>query len=316
MARRILMIGGTGLIGPWALAGLRELAPEAALYVLNRRGRAPEGATAIAGDRHDPAALRRALGEARPDLLIDMIAFTVAAAEATVAALRDQGGPEKVVLVSSADVYAAFSRLNGLIGGEPETGPLTEEAPLREGEGAQGADYDKLGVERTYAAALPEVAALRLPAVYGWPDRGRIAGYADAMLDGRDEIVLHPALARWRFARVLNRNAGWAVALAALRAPNGHHAWNLAEPVSPSEAEWAARIAQALDWRGRIVEDEAGEAPEFRADQPIVLSDARIRDDLGYAERHDPAEGLADNLRRHAEARKGARGGGEGGVAG
>ena len=305
MAPRILMIGGPGHIGPWALAGLRELAPQAELFVMNRRGQAPEGAWTISGDRHDPEAMRQALDAAQPDLLIDMIPFTVAEAEATVAALRTHGGPERVAMVSSADVYAAFSRLSGLIGGAPETEPLTEASPLREGEGAQGSGYDKLGVERSYAAALPHVAALRLPAVYGWPDQGRIANYADPMLDGAEVIALHPAVARWRFARVLSRNAGWGVALAALRAPAGHHAWNVAEPVSPSEAEWAGRIADALGWRGRIVESDAEEAPGFDADQPIALSDARIREELGFGERHDPGEGLADNLRRHAEARRG-----------
>ena len=104
---------------------------------------------------------------------------------------------------------------------------------------------------------------------------------------------------------MLSRNAEWALALVALRAPGGHHTWNVAEPVSRSEAEWVVRIAQGLGWRGRIVESEAAEPPEFNADQSIVLSDARIRDDLGFGERHDPAEGLADNLRRYGEWRKG-----------
>lgn len=303
MARRILLLGGTGLIGPWAVAGLRELDPSAEVVVLNRRGRAPEGALAVAGDRDDPASLRAALLAARPDTFVDMIPFTVAEAEATVAALTALEAPPRVVAVSSADVYAAFSRLNGLIGGEPERRPLGEDSPLREGEGAQGAAYDKLGVERAYRAALPDVAALRLPAVYGWPDTGRIAPWAGPMLEGAAEIALHPAEARWRFARVLNRNAGWAVALAALRAPPGHHAWNVAEPVSPTTAEWVGRIARAADWHGRIREDEAAEAPGFRADQPIVLSDARIRAELGYGERHDPAEGLRDAVQRFAASR-------------
>jgi nucleoside-diphosphate-sugar epimerase len=77
----------------------------------------------------------------------------------------------------------------------------------------------------------------------------------------------------------------------------------VAEPVSPSEAEWVGRIAEGLGWRGRIVEREDAEAPGFRAEQPIILSDARIRAELGYRERHDPAEGLRDNVRRYREAR-------------
>jgi nucleoside-diphosphate-sugar epimerase len=303
MAHRILMIGGTGLIGPWAVAGLRELAPGTEVILFNRRGRAPEGVRAVPGDRHDPEAVRRALEEVRPDLLIDMIPFTVAEAEATVAALRAHGAPERLVLVSSADVYEAFSRVNRLATGSPDKGAITEDSPLRAGLGAAGAEYDKLGVERVYGAALPDVASLRLPAVYGWPDTSRIHGYAGPMLDGAQEIALHPDAAGWRFARVLNRNAGWAVALAALRAGLGHHVWNVAEPVSPSEREWVERIGAALGWRGRIVESEAEEAPGFDPAQPIVLSDARIRAELGFGERHDPEEGLRDNLRRFAERR-------------
>jgi nucleoside-diphosphate-sugar epimerase len=304
MAPRVLMIGGTGLIGPWAVAELRRLAPEAQILAMNRRGRAPEGATALAGDRHDAQALRGALEAARPDVLIDMIPFTMAEAKATVDALSRHGAEVRVVAVSSADVYAAFSRLNRLIGGEPEVGPITEDSPLREGEGGQGAGYDKLGVERTYAA-LPTVAALRLPAVYGWPDAGRIAPWLEPMLEGAESLRLHPAEAGWRFARVLNRNAGFAVALAALRAGPGFRAWNVAEPVSPTTAEWVARIARAAGWEGRIVEDHGEEAPGFRADQPIALEDARIREELGFHERHDPDEGLADAVRRIAAARQG-----------
>ncbi|EYD74076.1 hypothetical protein Rumeso_04370 [Rubellimicrobium mesophilum DSM 19309] len=171
------------------------------------------------------------------------------------------------------------------------------------GEGAQGAAYDKLAVEQVYAAALENVAVLRLPAVYGWPDQSRIEAYAGPMLDGVEEIALHPRLAGWRFARVLNRNAGHAVALAALGDWSGFCAWNVAEPVSPTEAQWVARIGQAVGWRGQIVESDAVEPPGFDADQPIILSDARIRSELGYHERHDPEQGLRDAVRRYAEFR-------------
>ena len=57
--------------------------------------------------------------------------------------------------------------------------------------------------------------------------------------------------------------------------------------------------------RKAIVEDEGEEAPGFRADQPIALEDARIREELGFHERHDPDEGLADAVRRIAAARQG-----------
>jgi nucleoside-diphosphate-sugar epimerase len=90
------------------------------------------------------------------------------------------------------------------------------------------------------------------------------------------------------------------VALAALRA---HHAWNVEGPVPPSQAERAEQIAEALGWRSRIMESEAEEAPGFNEDKPIVLSATRIREELAFGERHDTAQGLADNLRRYAEWR-------------
>ena len=252
---------------------------------------------------HDPAALRAALDAARPDVVIDMIAFTKADAQVTANVLREHRTPKRMVVVSSADVYEAFSRLNGLVGGAPESDPITEASPLRDGEGAQGASYDKLAVERTYAAALQDVAVLRLPAVYGWPDQSRIEDYAGPMLDGADEIALHPRIARWRFARVLSRNAGFAVGLAALGNWSGFQAWNVSEPVSLTEAEWVARIGRAAGWHGQIVERDSAEPPAFDAAQPIILSDARIRAELGYYERHDPEEGLRDAVQRYAEKR-------------
>ena len=300
---RVLVIGGTGHIGPWVLSDLRELQPDVDLWAMNRRGRAPEGAHALQGDRHDPAVLRAALDAARPDVVVDMIAFTGTDAQVTAEVMCDFRTPRRVVVVSSADVYEAFSRLNGLVGGAPETDPITETSPLRRDEGAQGASYDKLAVERAYARKLQDVAVLRLPAVYGWPDQSRIEDYAGPMLDGADGIALHPRVARWRFARVLSRNAGFAVGLAAIGNWSGFQAWNVSERVSPTEVEWVARIGRAAGWHGQIAEREGAEPPGFDADQPIILSDARIRADLGYYERHDPEEGLRDAVQRYAEKR-------------
>ena len=260
---RVLLISGTGLIGPWVLAGLRGLQPGVEIWAMNRRGQAFKGVTALWGDRHDPAAVRVAVKAAQPEVVMDMIAFTGPEAQTTAEALRDHGTPRRTIVVSSADVYEAFSRLNGLVGGEPETEPMTEASPLRAGAGAQGAAYDMLGVEQTYAAALGNVAALRLPAVSGWPDRSRIEDYAGTMLDVADEIAPHARVAHWRFARVLNRNAGFAVALAALGGWLGFRAWNVAEPVSPTESDWVGRIGRAAGWGGRIVEREGNEPPGF-----------------------------------------------------
>lgn len=299
-AMRVLMIGGTALTGPHVIRQL--LARRGVrLFVLSRRGKRVLAETAVRGDRRNPAALAAALDQARPDVVIDMVPFTAGDATGLVAALDATGYRGPVVACSSCDVYAAYGRIHGTETAPRQAWPITEDMALRRVHGPEGAAYDKTAVERILRAGLGDVTVLRLPAIYGWPDRSRVAQYLDAMLDGADRITVPAHRFDFRFSRALHKNVAHGVVLAALAGQTGQHIYNLAEPEAPTESGWARRIARGCGWRGEIVAAEGDRA----VDQHLAMSSAKIRRELAYSEIADPDEGLADAIAFHSFSRRG-----------
>jgi nucleoside-diphosphate-sugar epimerase len=98
--------------------------------------------------------------------------------DARVAVDAFRGRAQRLVALSSGDVYHAFGRFSGLEPGPVEPGLLTEESPLRvvlypyRGQAKAPEDllysYEKILVERAVLGDLMLPAAvLRLPKVYG-----------------------------------------------------------------------------------------------------------------------------------------------------
>jgi len=301
---RVLMIGGTALTGPHLIRQLLAR-PKVQVFTLSRHGARLFAETPLQGDRRDPQALAGAFARARPDVVVDMVPFTAPDALGLVAALHRQARavpvPVPVIACSSCDVYAAYGRIHGTEKTDPQACPITEDMALRRAFGPEGAAYDKTGVERVLLQDLADVAILRLPAIYGWPDSTRIAPYLDPMLDGADRVEVPARRAEFRFSRSLHKNAAHAVALAALAGQTGQHIYNVAEPRAWTELEWAAHIAACCGWRGRIV---AGDG-QTAVDQHLTISSDRIRRELGYSESHDPMAGLAEAVAFHSYRRRG-----------
>src|SRR5437870_2156694 len=142
----------------------------------------------------------------------------------------------RAVVISSADVYRAYGRLNGTEPGPPDPVPLRENAPLREKLYADRSakphdrtealeDYDKLLVERVVSSEprLP-TAILRLGMVHG-PRSHRHYPYLKRMIDGRPGIILAEAWARWRGTLAYSENVAAAIVLATVR-PAANGAYN------------------------------------------------------------------------------------------
>lgn len=294
---RILMIGGTKLTGPYVIREL--LAAGCEVFVLSRTGCPAFCETAMRGDRRDTGVLDAAIEAAVPDVVIDMVPFTVGDANGLVRGLSTTRRRVPVVACSSCDVYAAYGRIHGTEVAPEQLCPISEDAALRSAFGPEGASYDKTGIERAYAEALDDLTVLRLPVIYGWPDATRIAPFLDPMLDGNRSIALPEGRRDFRISRTLHRNAAHAVALAALSGAGGRRAFNVAEPEAPTEQEWAPMIARACGWRGDF-EIVPGPGPV----QDLVISSSRIRGELGYAEIADPEEGLSDAVAFHAWSRR------------
>ena len=302
---RILMIGGTALVGPHVI---RELTTEgfAEVWTLTRSGKAYYCERALIGDRDDDEALADAIRKARPDLIIDMIPFTVINAEKLVAASRTIGIDPRIVAVSSIDVYSAFGRLNQTEEAPYQSSPISEDMALRKKYGPEGAAYDKIGIERVYQGAFEDLVILRLPATYGWPDTTRVEPYLNQMLGGEEEISMSEDRAVFRFSRCLHKNAAFAVSLAARRPRGGRAIYNVAEPTAYTELEWAKKISALCGWNGEIrLSPWAADIEKPR--QQFEVDTHAVRRDLSFFEKYDPNEGLADTVAFHAYSRLGKR---------
>jgi nucleoside-diphosphate-sugar epimerase len=204
---RILVIGGTGFIGPHLV---RQLAGMGCSVAVFHRGRTnPElPAEHILGKRQDLATLHP-----KADVVIDLILSSGSQAKALMEAYR--GVAQRVVAASSMDVYRACGVFHESEEGQLEPVPLTEESPLRTKLqtyppqqvrmlqtifGWLDDAYDKIPVESAILGdrELPGT-VLRLPMVHGSGDHlRRFHPILKRIDDGRRVILFEEGIAKWR----------------------------------------------------------------------------------------------------------------------
>ncbi len=307
---RILVIGGTGFIGPYVVRRLNEVGHDVTVF---HRGQHEADLPPAVTHWHHPmltpnrrAAFRdhsEELKRLAPDLVLDMIPATEQDAVALMEWVR--GLVKRVVAISSGDVYQAYGRLHRKEPGLPDSVPLTEDSPLRQrlypyrGESARAQDdpkrsmddYDKILVERVVMGE-PLVAGtiLRLSAVYGPGDaQHRLFKYVKRMSDRRPAIILENLVAQWRWSRGYVENVADAIALAVSDRASGR-IYNVGEEDALSQLEWIRGIARAMGWERDVIplptEKLAGQLRvSWNAKQHIIMDTSRIRRELGYAER-------------------------------
>lgn len=282
---RVLILGGTGLTGPFITRYLVDQGRE--VMVFHRGQHFPDL----------PATVRHFLGERReldrftsefrrlaPDVVLDMLAFTRDDAEMLLRVFR--GVAHRVVVPSSIDVYRVYGRLHGTEPGPIDPIPLTEEAPLREQLSLHGAAYEKRWVEQVVLSDphLPGT-VLRYPMIYGPNDGGRTFHLVKRMLDQRPAILIDEGLARWRWSRGYAENVAWATVLAVTQARAENRIYNVAEPEGLSYLEWTQRVIRAAGWTGRIVVAPRGRLQvQGHHEHHWVVDTTRIRAELGYME--------------------------------
>src|SRR5438093_1412555 len=105
---RILLIGGNGFIGRFAVAALKQQGHALAVF---HRGTttAPAGVDEIRGDRNQLNASAQELKHFAPDVVIDLVISSGPQAEELMNIFR--GATRRVVMMSSIDVYRAAGRL-------------------------------------------------------------------------------------------------------------------------------------------------------------------------------------------------------------
>jgi nucleoside-diphosphate-sugar epimerase len=302
---KLLVIGASGFIGPHVLSALLRRGHQvAALDRGTSATQLPSEVRKIVGNRNDLAASKEQIVQFAPDLVVDLILSSGRQALALMNFFR--GVARRVVAISSADVYRACGILHRFESGPLQDVPLTEDSELRTKHdvyppeliqqlkqmfGWLDDEYDKIPVERIVLGD-PELAGtvLRLPMVYGPGDRlHRFWPYLKRMDDNRPAILIQEDVARWHAPRGYVENVAAAIALAATDQRAARRIYNIAEPESFSEEEWARKIAERVGWSGSILAVPKDILPPhlqlpYRAEQDWAVSSERIRRELGYAE--------------------------------
>ena len=313
---RILVIGGTNFMGPLVVRSLSDQGHEVTVFHRGQtRADLPGGVKELLGDRRPLAESAAELRRLAPEVVLDMIPEFEQDATEVMSVFR--GVARRVVSISSQDVYRAFGRVNGKEAGDVESGPITEESPLREnlypyrGETPRDQDdpkrwqddYDKILVERVVMgdAHLPGT-ILRLPMVYGPGDyQHRLVRFLKRMDDKRPAILLDEAEAQWRWTHGYVENVAGAIALAVTDERASGRIYNVGEPFTFTMAEWVGKIGKAAGWQGRVAPVPRGRLPEplrwgINAEQDIVVDASRIRSELGYVERVEFEEALSKTV--------------------
>jgi nucleoside-diphosphate-sugar epimerase len=302
---RVLILGGTGFIGPWVVRGLATAgheilvvhsgAHEADLPSSVRHFHTVGMARTFTPDQREtpPRNLDEVAAEARrwrPDVALDMIPINETDALAAVAAFHGNTG--RLVAISSGDVYRAYDRFRGTDPGPPDPTPLTEDSPLRDRLYPYDTDYDKILVERVVMAQpdLPGT-VLRLLMVYGPRDaQHRLFNqcHLKRMLDGRPTILLDEVRAHWRCLWGYVENVAHAIGQAVQDDRAAGRVYNVAQPIV-TEREWIRRVGEAAGWSGDVVALPKTRLPEYlrmtsNYEQDWAMSSDRIRRELGYTE--------------------------------
>ncbi len=294
--KRIVIIGGTKFIGPHVATQLIELGHSVTAYHRGqsesslplsvhhiRRVEAGMPVTEFASDLFAPG----------PDLVIHMIAMGEEDSRAALEAFR--GRTERIVWLSSGDVYLAYGRFTGLEPGPVDNSLLTEESPLRSvfypyrSRAKSPAElsnyYEKIFVERI-ALSDPQIpgTVLRLPKVYGPggnADLATIYGFRDRP--------------QWRWTHGYVENVAAAIVRSALHPAAGGRVYNVGEAMTPTVAERLGSLPPSS------VPTDVGTG--FNFDQNLAYDTNRIRAELEYRELVSEAEGLRRTLEVSAASR-------------
>jgi nucleoside-diphosphate-sugar epimerase len=298
----ILVIGGTGFIGPHVVRQLSRRGHQIA--VLHRGGRTadlPKDVQTFLGDRStlpENSDVRRFA----PEIVVDMILSSGPQAQSLMQTFR--GVAKRAVAISSMDVYRAVGLVHGTESGPLQPLPLTESSELRSTPHPYSPEslkmmrkifdwaddaYDKIPVERAVLSdpQLPGT-VLRLPAVHGPGDPlHRFFPYLKRMDDRRPKIIFWDELAAWRWSRGYVENVAAAIALAAAADAAAGQTYNVCEEPALSELEWANKVAAVAGWNGEFVLLPRERTPQHllllrRADQLWVASSQKIREQLGF----------------------------------
>lgn len=304
MAKRALVVGGTGPTGPFVVDGLRARGYEVAIF---HRGthevpEIPDDVEHIHGDPHFRETIDAALGARSFDLVVASYGRLRHLAEATI------GRAGRFVAVGGFASYRGFLQPERLRpAGLPV--PVDEGAALVESEAEQRFSWLMVRAEQAVMAAHPTAALFRYPYVYGpYQVVPREWCVIRRLLDGRRRIVL-PDGGLTLITHGYAANLAHAVLLAVDRPDaSAGQIYNCGDDVQLSLAQIVEVIAGALGREIEIV--NLPRALAFPA-RPLalgwhshaLLDLTKIRRQLGYRDVVPAAEAMARTARWYVDHR-------------
>jgi nucleoside-diphosphate-sugar epimerase len=290
---RVMLIGGTGPLGQSALPHL--LAEGHSVAVAHSGAHEPPDLPEVEhlhGGRDELLAAGGPVDRWAPDALVDTFAGGATAAKARqLGRLAERCGAERIVAVSSMDVYRHCA-VAGVDGHNPldlalDTLPLSESAPRRTAPSPGGGTrHDNVAAEDALHGA-DFISVLRPGAIYGrylhprvfreWYLVGRVARgeHRLPLPDGGTQI----------FHRVAAERVGRTVAAALERAPRGRWECNVGDPRDFTFGALAALVAERLDWSWEpvLVPWDEGDHP-WNVRHPVIADTRRLREVLDVTE--------------------------------
>lgn len=299
----VFLIGGTGSTGQHVA---QQLVATGHTVTVFHRGQTsadlPDGVTSVHGNRDETTALRTAIDTASPDVVVDAILYTEAQAATLVNVCT--GNTDRLVVLSSEDIYRQYDGLRGHSSHSPDPVPLTETAPLRRSwypyrgsdtDFVYAHDYDKRLVEQQVRAAPVPATVLRLPKVYGPGGTDHHVGhYLDRLQSSVGPIALGEQQARWRWSRGYVENVAAVIVRATVSTAATGRAHNVGEPDALPEATWIQRIAAVAEGETpiEVASGDPGEESSLDWTYDVAMDTRRLRTELDFAERISHEEAL------------------------
>ena len=253
------------------------------------------------GDRKNLSDLAKAIKNTNPDIIVDMFAMckndVLTLGSAVIKKTR-------VVIISSCDVYRAYSVIFKTCTNAVEVTPINEKSSIRDVlypyrgvyDFEYAHDYEKILVEKTALdSPMMDVIILRLGMVYGENDPNRrFSNIIEQMRKEVSEIHLSREMSQWITSKGYIQNISSGIILATLKGQS-NEIYNLAEETPVTELEWIQRIATQMKWFGEIIYD-LEENSNLNLQQNLLIDTKKIRSKLGYKEKISIDEGLEKTI--------------------
>jgi nucleoside-diphosphate-sugar epimerase len=281
---RALLLAGNGFIGSRTAV---RLADQGVDVTVHHCGRCPapagEAITELVVPRTDPPILE--FPAAATSIKVDTVIHFYCMGGEDVAAFVSafDGKANRLMLISSCDVYRAYGRFTLLEPGPPDSTPIAETGPLRRHNYPYRAIapdpthlrywYEKLEAERHIAQAKnSEFVILRLPKVYGREndDLDTVYGFADQP--------------NWRWTHGHVENVAAAIATAALHPRSAGEIFNVGELDTPTMGERLTRLP--------VRPLNPPPAMDYDFAQDLDFRTSKIRSLIGYQDVVDEGEAM------------------------